>query len=306
MTLHPKAVAFIEELAASGAPGWSELPVAESRDIFNGFTDLFGAGPELHCVEDIATHEGVPLRVFRPFQSSVPTRAVVYFHGGGWVLGSVQTHDTLCRRLAAASGRIVISVDYRLAPEHPYPAAFEDAYEATLFAASQADRLGLDPDQISVAGDSAGANLAAAVALRLRNENGPRLQSQVLIYPVVEPNFETPSYQAFATDHVLTRESMQWFWRQYVPQLADAVAADLAYASLMDADLAGLPPTFVLTAEYDVLRDEGERFAERLAAAGVPLARKRFEGMLHGFVHFSGLYEDGIRALEEIGAFLRR
>lgn len=308
MPLHPEAQAFRDEVAAKNAPGWNELPPGESREIFNGFNAMFGVGPEVYAVRDLQTDSGVPLRMYRPSKAAV-LPALLYFHGGGWVLGNIGTHDALCRGLANASGRAVVAVDYRLAPEHPYPAAFDDCYEATELVAASAAQLGVDAARIAVGGDSAGGNLAAAVALRARDArragevDPPQIERQVLIYPVVEPNFESGSYQEFATNHVLTQESMRWFWNQYV---GERPPTELPYAALMNADLSDLPPAIVLTAEYDVLRDEGEQYAARLGTAGCAVEHRRFPGMLHGFVHFSGLFQDGLAAIEHLGEYLKK
>lgn len=300
MPLHPQAASLLQELSSQDAPGWSELPPAESREIFAGFTELFGQGPDLPEIGDLETDTGLPLRIYRP-QLDTPAPAMMYFHGGGWVLGDLDTHDTLCRKLAAATRRTIVAVDYRRAPENRYPAALHDCYAATSFVAKQASRLGIDGKRLGVAGDSAGGNLAAAVCLRSRDESGPSVDCQVLIYPVIEPDFDTESYQAFAVEHLLTRETMQWFWKQYADDLP---TAGLQYAALQNASLEALPPALVMTAEYDVLRDEGETYAKRLQAAGNRVTIRRYPGMLHGFVHFSGLFDDGNHAIQDIAEYL--
>lgn len=300
MTLHPKAQAFLNEIAESDAPSWAEMPPEESRAIFNGFTDLFGTGPELADVSDLRTSGGIPLRCYRPTRDET-LPAIVYFHGGGWVLGNIETHDAVCRRLADATGRVVVSVEYRLAPEHAYPAACDDCFDAVLWIAAQAEELKIDPGKIVVAGDSAGGNLAAAVAVRCREDQGPQLEAQVLIYPVIEPDFATESYEKYATDYMLTRESMQWFWQQYLPDPTQGAK----FAALQTAAVHELPKCLVITAEYDVLRSEGERYAARLEEAGNSVSLKQYDGMLHGFVHFAGLFEDGVDAIREIADFLK-
>lgn len=315
MTLHPQAKVYLEQLAAKRGPSWPEIPVEEGRRLFNGLDIIFGSGPELHSVEDGTVDaadpaRSIPIRIYRPSDAVKATEAaetadpqpvIVYFHGGGWVVGNLDTHDAVCRRLAQTSGWVVISVDYRLAPEHPYPAALDDAYAATCYMAEHADRFGVDPERLVVAGDSAGGNLAAAVAMKSRDCDGPQILRQVLIYPVIEPDFATASYAAFGEEHGLTRETMEWFWNQYVP--ADTTA-DLRYVRLGKADAHNLPPAFVLTAEYDVLRDEGELFVERLQQAGVSVVFKRYPGMLHGFVHFAAMFDDAETAVRDIAAFL--
>lgn len=303
MPLHPQAQFFLKAIAEQNPPGWDELPPAEGRQIFAGFNQLFGDGPEIYRIEDLKMAGSVPVRIYRP-SSKVNLPVIVYFHGGGWVLGNIETHDTLCRRLAEVSGSIVVSVDYRLAPEHPFPAAFEDCFEVTNYVSKNASRFGINPSKIAVCGDSAGGNLAAAVALKVRDEACFQLDSQWLIYPVIEPNFESVSYQQFADNHGLTRHIMKWFWDQYVPDLKNRL---LHYAAPIAAkSLVGLPYSYVLTAEYDVLRTEGEKYAKRLRDANIPTDLVQYHGALHGFLHFAAAFDDGQRALTELGLAMRK
>ena len=305
MPLHPTAVSFLKEIAEADAPAWSEMPPAQGREIFSGFTELFGEGPEVQAVENLCTEDGVSMRLYRP-QAQSPLPAVVFYHGGGWVLGDLETHDPLCRRLACSSNRIVLSVDYRLAPENRYPAAADDCYSALLYVGRHANTLGIDVNQVAVAGDSAGGNLAAAVAMRARDEQlSPNVQCQVLIYPVIEPDFETESYKAYGADHMLTKDTMQWFWQQYLGSLDDVTVSSAQYGALLHQDLSNLPPSLVMTAEYDVLRSEGEAFAEQLQRAGNNTQLRQYDGMLHGFVHFSGLFELGVQAIDDMAAYLQ-
>ena len=302
MTLHPQSQQFLEEIAAKRGPGWHEMPVQESRRLFISLEKVFGRGPELEGVEDQVIDGQIPIRIYRPASQAAPQPVILYFHGGGWVLGNIQTHDGVCRHLARATGCVVISVDYRLAPEHKYPAALNDAYAATAYVSQHAEELGIDAQRLIVAGDSAGGNLAAAVSLKSRDENGPKIAQQILIYPVIEPNFQTASYVAFGEGHGLTKDSMQWFWEQYM----DEDSVDRKYLCLANANTNGLPPTFVLTAEYDVLRDEGENYATRLRASGVATQLKRYPGMLHGFVHFAELFDDAAVAFQDIADSVRK
>jgi acetyl esterase len=245
----------------------------------------------------------IPLRLYHP-GGDEPLPAVVFFHGGGWVVGNIETHDGYCRALAHAAGVIVASVDYRLAPEHPFPAGVEDAYAATCWVAKHASQLGADPKRLVVAGDSAGGNLAAAVALMARDRGGPTLALQLLIYPITDCNFETPSYRDNAEGYFLTRETMIWFWKHYLPSEADRRQA---YASpLRAASLRGLPPALVLTAEYDPLRDEGEAYAQRLTDAGVSTKLIRYDGMIHGFVRRLRIFQAARTALHDVAAALRQ
>lgn len=298
MPLHQQSQLFVSQLAAQGRPAWQDQPLDQSRKLFDGLKGLFGAGPELVSVEDRSVG-GIPTRIYRPsLEPELPV--VMYFHGGGWVLGNLDSHDAVCRRLASESGFVVIAVDYRLAPEHKYPAAVDDCFLATQSVAENASEYKVDGRQIMLAGDSAGGNLCMAVSLRARDD-GLAIRYQVLIYPVVEPNFDTNSYNAFATGHGLTRETMQWFWREYL----EGSDTDPTLAHFQDASLKGLPQTHVITAEYDVLRDEGKRLVERLRQANVPTTYRCYEGMLHGFVHFAGFFDDGVKASEDIGSLLR-
>lgn len=303
MPLHPQARSFLDVIAAQNAPGWDEIPPVEGRQIFAGFTDLFGEGPELHHIEDQRIEDRIPIRIYRPSpKEDLPV--VLYFHGGGWVLGSIETHDALCRHLAVASESAIISVDYRLAPEHSFPSAFDDCYEATQYVLTNADRLRVNSAKTAVCGDSAGGNLAAAVALKARDFCDIKLDSQWLIYPVIEPQFESDSYQEFAEDHGLTRHIMRWFWDQYASTSKDRKNP---YASPGCAKtLEGLPYSHIVTAEYDVLRDEGENYSEKLKAAAVPVELIRYDGALHGFMHFASAFDDGQRAVKELGLAMKK
>jgi acetyl esterase len=221
----------------------------------------------------------IPVRIYWGAQTAgLPI--LVYFHGGGWVIGDLDSHDGACRTLANKAGCIVVSVDYRLAPEHRFPAAVDDCYAATVWAAENAASLGGDALKLAVGGDSAGGNLAAVVALKAREQRGPAITHQLLVYPVTDFDFSTPSYSDNGDGYLLTKAGMEWFWNHYLGELD---GADV-YASPMRAkDLSGLPPATVLTAEYDPLRDEGERYAKRLQEAGVRTTLTRYDGQIHGF-----------------------
>jgi acetyl esterase len=206
----------------------------------------------------------------------------VFFHGGGWVIGTLDTHDSTCRALAKASGAAVLSIGYRLAPEHRYPAAVDDCYEATVWAAANAATFGVDATRLAVAGDSAGGNLAAAVAIKIRDAGGPALAHQLLIYPVTDARFDTASYTANGGgNYFLSTAGMERFWSAY---LGDLPASEAPLAAILHTpDLANLPPATVITAEYDPLRDEGQAYAARLMAAGVAVDAPLAPGMIHGF-----------------------
>ncbi len=303
MPLHPQARIFLDEIAAQKRPDWCEMMPAEGREAFAGLTDLFGAGEPVHRVEELAISEDVTARVYKPAATG-PLPAVIYFHGGGWVLGDRHTHDTLCRRLSNQAHCMVVSVDYRRAPEHKFPEPLDDCYAATRYVADHAAELQVDPRRVAVAGDSAGGNLAAAVALMARDRGGPKVSFQLLIYPVMQPDFETQSYLDFADGFGLTRRSMIWFWEQYLASHGDG--RQPYAAPLLASDLRNLPPAHVITAEYDVLRDEGESFAACLAAAGVPTTTRRYPGLIHGFTHCAGIFDDGRKSVDDAAAVLRK
>lgn len=305
MPLHPQSQAFLDAVAAKQAPGWDEMPTQQSRDTYAAMSDLFEIGPELDRIEDAVTENGVGLRIYQAHRSDTSTPVVLYFHGGGWVLGNIETHDTLCRRLAEASGLIVVSVDYRRAPEHPYPAALEDCLDAASFVTEHSEDLGFDATRLIVAGDSAGGNLAAAVALATRNEVSAGEESpiigQLLLYPALNTDYESQSYQEFSEGFGLTRHIMRWFWGQYL----GSRTPDAHSVPALAESLKGLPPTHIVTAEFDILRDEAEMFADRLKAAGVLVTHKRYDGMLHAFMHFTGAIEVGREAVTEAAEVLR-
>jgi acetyl esterase len=252
---------------------------------------LFGEADPVASVED-ADADGVPVRVYRPVDGDVP--ALLWLHGGGWVLGSLASHDSLCRTLAARSGCAVVAADYRLAPEHPYPAAVEDAWTATLWASRRFPML-------AVGGDSAGGQLAAVTALRARDRSLP-LALQVLVYPATDAACDTLSYQEHGEVPNLTVEAMRWFWEQFCPE----ERRDETEASVLRArDVQWVAPALVLTAEYDVLRDEGEAYARRLLDAGVPVTLTRYDGQIHGFLRVPAAIERANEAIGEVAEAVR-
>jgi len=243
------------------------------------------------------------VRVYTPGGRG-PYPIVVFFHGGGWVLADLDTHDPMCRALCSGADCVVVSVDYRLAPEHRFPAAPDDALAATRWVAAHAAEIGGDPVRIAVAGDSAGGNLAAVTSLRIRDEGGPTLRGQLLIYPGLGyPSPPTPSYIENAEGYGMTRESATWFWDQYLGDRSQAT--NPLAAPLLAPDLHGLPPALVITAEYDVLRDEGEQYVERLRAAGVSARLSRYDGVHHRFAELIGILGQAEQARDEMCAWLR-
>lgn len=241
----------------------------------------------------------IPIRIYSNHaETNLPV--LLFFHGGGWVVGNIDTHDGICRQLAKVAKVVIISVDYRLAPEHPYPIPLLDCYAALEWVHKNAKTIGGNPDKIAVSGDSAGGNLAAAVCLKSKAENGPKISYQALIYPVTDlSKLTTISYQNFATNFFLTRDMMAQYINHYV---TDEPTKLDAYASpLLAQDLTNLPPTLVITAGFDPLRDEGEAYGERLKAAGVPVSITRYKGTIHGFFGLGALGEAGIIAVKEVG-----
>ena len=263
-------------------------------------------GEDVASVEDLEVPgpDGpLPVRVYRPDGAAVPAPVVVFFHGGGWVLGSIATHDATCRGLANRTGAVYVSVDYRLAPEHPYPAAPEDCYAATCWVVDHAADLGVDPGRLAVAGDSAGGNLAAVVCQMARDRSGPAIAFQLLVYPVTDLDLDRwPSMEENADGPLLTREGMDWFARHYVGTLP--FTGDPYAAPIRAADLSGLPPAYVATAGHDPLRDEGAGYAEALAAAGVTVGYDNFATMIHGFVGFADVVPAAGEARDRIAAAL--
>lgn len=307
MPLDPQIQTFLDQLAASGLPPLDALTPREARLHMEAGTLMLGRLPTVGRSEDqSAPGPSGPIRLRLTAPSSRdPLPALVYFHGGGWVSGSLFSHEHLCRALTLASGLAVISVDYRLAPEHSFPSAVDDAEAATRWVFEHAADLGLDPARLAVGGDSAGGNLAAVVARRLRDRDsgGPPLAAQLLLYPATDADFDTPSYHANAAGYMLTRAGMMWYWDHYLPDRARRSDPDAA--PLRTERLAGLPPAVVVTAEFDPLHDEGEAYARRLADAGVPVRGFSYDGLIHGFLRRYRLLDRGPSAIDEIARALR-
>ena len=306
MPLDPQMQKIMDATLALGLPPIERMTVEQARENMRQRTPALGPVQEVKVVEEhhVPVANGtIGLRLYRPSDTR-PLPALVFYHGGGWVIGDLYTHDGVCRAIANAAGCAVASVDYRLAPERKYPAAFEDSYAALVWLASQASALGIDVARLAVGGDSAGGNLAAAVALAARDRRGPRLALQLLIYPVTAHDFDTASYRENGEGYMLTREGMKWFWSHYLAKPEDGRQP---YASpLLANDVSGVAPALVITAEYDPLRDEGEAYAKRLAEAGVPVTVSRYPGLVHGFIRMINVLDPAKRAVEEVAAALRK
>lgn len=308
MPLHPQVDALLKQFEEQGLPPFEEMSVSQARDVAGAFRDLQGPPEGVGEVRDVLAPGPagqLPVRVYHP-QPGTTLPLVVYFHGGGWVIGNLEVVDKPCRALANAARCVVASVEYRLSPETKFPGPVEDAYSATRWLAEHAPEFGGDRDRLVVAGDSAGGNLAAAVALMARDRGGPELAYQLLIYPVTAPARGTPfaSYRDNADGYLLTRGGMEWFWDHYLRSPEDG---DNPYAAPLHAsDLSNLPPTMVVTAEFDPLRDEGSAYAQRLQDAGVAVKASRYDGVIHGFFWMGGVLDQGREVLAEMGEELRK
>ena len=243
----------------------------------------------------------IPVRIYRP-SDATDLPVVVFFHGGGWVIGDLESHDHMARTISAKADCVVVAVDYRLAPEHKFPAAADDAWAALEWVATHAAELGVDGDRIAVAGDSAGGNLAAVVAVQARDSEHVEIIQQVLLYPVVDGDCERPSMEENAEGYMLTRGAMDWFHEQYA--VTDADRSDPRYSPI-NADLAGVAPAVVVTAEYDPLRDQGNAYAVALTDAGVDVIHTQYDGMIHGFFSMDAGLDTAVRAQDEVAAALR-
>ncbi|MBT5796682.1 MAG: alpha/beta hydrolase [Porticoccaceae bacterium] len=304
MPLEPATAAILAAIAESGGPEYHELPVAESRAIY---TESQSVPPTVavYSVEDIMVDGpagNIPVRIYRPHAMPAPMH--VHFHGGGWVIGNLITHDEDCREICIASGCIVVAVDYRLAPEHPFPAAPEDCYAVACWASIYGVDFGAKVGPISIGGDSAGGNLAAAVALMARDRKGPDFALQLLLYPITESSMSSTSFQDNAEGYLLTKAMMTWFWDHYCPDVQQR--NNPLVSPLLASDLSDLPPALVITAEFDPLRDEGEAYGKRMQAAGVEVEIRRFDGLIHAFFSLAGVLEAAREGVDLVGSSLRR
>lgn len=308
--LDPQVVELLARAARSPLPAYHQVPPAVARRLYRDTRAALTPDPPPVESVRLLLAPGpagpVPVRAYRPRSAAPETvlPALVYFHGGGWVIGDLDTHDVVCRTLANGARCAVFSVEYRKAPEAPFPAAVEDALAATSWVAENASALGVDAARIAVGGDSAGGNLAAVVALAARDAGGPALAFQLLIYPAVDQRLGHPSIEKNGEGYLLTKQNMLYFRGHYLPNEADRL--DWRASPLLAASLAGLPPAFVLTAGYDPLVDEGRAYAERLAREGVGTEYLCYEGMVHGFITMGRVLDAANAALAECAAALAR
>ncbi|MEO0030264.1 MAG: chloramphenicol hydrolase [Pseudomonadota bacterium] len=293
MSINPALLPILEAMAPLAGLDWDAMPPAVLRGMMD---NPMAAGEPLTMarVEDLhlpLPGRSVPARLYVPVGGGAHSPLTLFFHGGGWVIGTLDTHDATCRELADASGSAVLSVGYRLAPEAAYPGPLDDCHDALIWAAANGATLGVDATRLAVAGDSAGGNLAAAVAIRARDEGGPALRHQLLIYPVTEADFGTESYAANGGgNYFLSTSAMRAFWKHY---LGDTPVDQAPLATVLRTpDLSGVAPATVITAQYDPLRDEGNAYAARLAAAGVNVDHAQAPGMIHGFFSMTAAVPD--------------
>jgi len=306
MPLHPQCRALLDTfVAAWPAVDYSRVEAAEFRTLMSG-PSPFASGDEVESISDrVIDGPGGPLRlrIYRPHGATGSLPITLYFHGGGFVFGPIEGHDNVCRTLAQRAGTLVVSVDYRLAPEAKFPAANEDALAALRWVRANADSLRADPARIAVAGDSAGGNLATVLAHQA-SAAGIALRHQLLFYPVTDARFDTGSYRDFADGYLLTLDMMQWYWRQYLPD--PGVASNPAASPLRRSDLVGLPPATIVLAGFDPLRDEGRAYGDALRAAGVLVELREWPDQIHGFVSMLGVLEGAEQALDFAARVLRR
>lgn len=307
MPVDPQMQSVIERAANSGLPQFYTLGAAEARRLYRETRGILGppvpAAGEVRDLTAPGPAGPIPLRLYRGLGTAAgaPLPVLVYFHGGGWTVGDLETHDIICRTLANNARCAVIAADYRMGPEHKFPAAVEDCIAVARWVAQQGGALDIDAARIAVGGDSAGGNLATVVAISLRDAGGPALAFQALVYPATDQRMDSASHAKFGEGYLLTRDNMLWFRDNY---LAPADYDDWRASPIRAADLARLPPAHIITAGYDPLMDEGRAYSDRLVASGVPVLYECFEGMAHGFLTMGGVVAAANHALYRLGQSL--
>ncbi len=300
MVLHSQVKQLLEMMESRGAPPLEEQPLLQARQSFVEMSRQLNTPEQVASVEDRnipGYQKEITVRIYRP-EAYGTLPALIYFHGGGWVVGNLDSHDALCRSLANQAECVVVSVDYSLAPEHKFPVAVEDAYLATQWVFEHAGELGIDPGRIAVGGDSAGGNLATVVCHLSRVRKTPDIIYQLLFYPSTGFS-RTESYEKYREGYFLTESTMRWFRDQYFNSLEDLNNPLAAPILLSEAELAAMPPALIITAEYDPLRDGGKEYADRLKQAGVDVKYVCYPGMIHGFMSMCEAIEDGKKAIQE-------
>lgn len=316
MKLHPQVQAFLDEMTALGAPELNTVPVAVARKMYAKGTEMSrGQPPKPASVRQLqipGPESMLAARLYHPGAGALLSSGaeggdlplLLFFHGGGFCIGSLDTHDAVCRTLCVEADCLVLSVDYRLAPEHRFPAAVEDAWAACCWVSENAAELHANPDRIALGGDSAGGNLAAVCSLRARGSTAFKPAFQLLVYPATELTGSYPSHARFASGYRLTRELLQWFHASYLPEGTDP--ADWRVSPLKAADFSGLPPTFLLSAGFDPLVDENRAFVEKLRTAGVEVSHSHYGDMIHGFITMPGVLDRCREALSECALALKQ
>ncbi|QDU53513.1 alpha/beta hydrolase [Gimesia panareensis] len=308
MPVHPQVARYLDEISKVDLPPFEEMTPEFIRSTLTPTPEPHLPAKKIESLLIPVGDEQIEVRIYTPELDSndLPDQwpALIYFHGGGWVLGTLDAYDGLCQDLAGTAGCKVLSVDYRMAPEYPYPIPFQDALAATFWIEEHADELNLDRQRIAIGGDSAGGNLATAVALKAREAEALKLYYQLLVYPVTNYYFDTESYQKYATNYFLTRRAMEWFWEQYLP---DESAGREIYASpLRCKDLSGLPAALVITAGYDPLYSEVIQYIEQMQNSEVSVEHINFEDMIHGFFRRSDVFDRAFEAVQMAGSHLKQ
>jgi acetyl esterase len=306
MPLDPQAQTLLDQLALLESPNLEDLSPPDARNAFRGFGTMLPAVEAARTADyDVPVEGGsITARAHWPLgdDGREPLPVLVWFHGGGWTVGDLATSDSTAAEVANSAGCVVVNVDYRLAPEHAFPGPLRDCYAAVEWVVDHAGELAVDQNRLAVGGDSAGGNLAASVCLLARDQGGPEIRFQLLVYPVTDGRMSYPSFRENGEGYFLTADVMRWFWANYI---GDQDPEDPLASPLYAKDLADLPPALVITAEYDPLRDEGEAYGERLRQAGVLANTTRYDGQIHGFFALSQLFDAGRKAVDEAARALR-